>query len=178
MTDTSPQQLEGGILTIPNAIAMSAAAMALVLAVVLNAPAAVPAAGAALPLSFLLAFVAAALVGNTVVQVMYALTAGYRLTEPLQMAAFVKDQNPFVTLCQHVSPWLLLLPGEIPGEDRRDRQLRARRKRSSGRAAREQSRPSRRWRMLFSGDRGGGKASVRGCTRTQDDRDCRQIRLH
>ena len=57
-----------GILTIPNAIAMSAAAMAPVLAVVLNAPAAVPAAGAALPLSFLLAFVAAALVGNTVVQ--------------------------------------------------------------------------------------------------------------
>jgi amino acid transporter len=42
--------------------------MAPVLAVVLNAPAAVPAAGAALPLSFLLAFVAAALVGNTVVQ--------------------------------------------------------------------------------------------------------------
>jgi amino acid transporter len=288
MTATSPQRLESGILTIPNAIAMSAAAMAPVLAVVLNAPAAVPAAGAALPLSFLLAFVAAALVGNTVVQfsrvlpsagsfytfnsrglgpaagfftgwllwigyamlapglfsafgaflhdyllatmhvgipwwwlslaamagvswlslrsirasanldltllvievviflvlgalaiatagsgnttrvflvtsspggftgvglgvvfgflsfigfdaaatlgeetrnpkrsipiavigalgsvglfyvlAMYALTAGYRLTEPLQMAAFLKDQNPFVTLCQHVSPWLL-----------------------------------------------------------------------
>src|ERR1700692_3391963 len=62
------QRLARGVLTIPNAIAMSAAAMAPVLAVVLNAPAAVPAAGAALPLSFLLAFVAAALVGNTVVQ--------------------------------------------------------------------------------------------------------------
>src|ERR1700733_3551575 len=62
------QRLQSGVLTIPNAIAMSAAAMAPVLAVVLNAPAAVPAAGAALPLSFLLAFVAAALVGNTVVQ--------------------------------------------------------------------------------------------------------------
>ena len=63
-----PPQLERGVLTIPNAIAMSAAAMAPVLAVVLNAPAAVPATGAALPLSFLLAFFAAALVGNTVVQ--------------------------------------------------------------------------------------------------------------
>lgn len=60
--------LERGVLTIPNAIALSAAAMAPVLAVVLNAPAAAAAAGAALPLSFLIAFVAAALVGNTVVQ--------------------------------------------------------------------------------------------------------------
>lgn len=42
--------------------------MAPVLAVVLNAPAAVPVTGAALPLSFLIAFLAAALVGNTVVQ--------------------------------------------------------------------------------------------------------------
>jgi len=32
--------------------------------------------------------------------------------------------------------------------------------------------------VAASGDRGGGKASVSGCTRTQDDRDCRQIRLH
>jgi amino acid transporter len=56
------------VLTLPNAIALSAAAMAPVLAVVLNAPAAAAAAGAALPLSFLIAFVAAALVGNTVVQ--------------------------------------------------------------------------------------------------------------
>src|SRR6202790_3376823 len=62
------QRLARGVLTIPNAIALSAAAMAPVLAVVLNAPAAVPAAGAALPLSFLIAFIAAALVGNTVVQ--------------------------------------------------------------------------------------------------------------
>src|ERR1700736_4175995 len=62
------QRLARGVLSIPNAIALSAAAMAPVLAVVLNAPAAVPAAGAALPLSFLIAFIAAALVGNTVVQ--------------------------------------------------------------------------------------------------------------
>jgi phosphatidylglycerophosphate synthase len=60
------QRLARGVLTIPNAIALSAAAMAPVLAVVLNAPAAVPAAGAALPLSFLIAFIAATLVGNTV----------------------------------------------------------------------------------------------------------------
>ena len=64
----SRQQLRQGVLTVPNAIALSAAAMAPVLAVVLNAPAAVPAAGAALPLSFAIAFVAAAFVGNTVVQ--------------------------------------------------------------------------------------------------------------
>ena len=63
-----PVRLQGGVLTVPNAIALSAAAMAPVLAVVLNAPAAAAAAGAALPLSFLIAFVAAALVGNTVVQ--------------------------------------------------------------------------------------------------------------
>jgi len=62
------QQLQRGVLTIPNAIALSAAAMAPVLAVVLNAPAAAPAAGAALPLSFAISFVAAAFVGNTVVQ--------------------------------------------------------------------------------------------------------------
>lgn len=61
-------RLQGGVLTIPNAIALSAAAMAPVLAVVLNAPAAAAAAGGALPLSFLIAFIAAALVGNTVVQ--------------------------------------------------------------------------------------------------------------
>ncbi|HUW87204.1 MAG TPA: APC family permease [Candidatus Paceibacterota bacterium] len=63
-----PHRLKSGILTIPNAIALSAAAMAPVLAVVLNAPAAASAAGAALPLSFLIAFIACALVGNTVVQ--------------------------------------------------------------------------------------------------------------
>ena len=76
MTQTSPApaasaeapRLQGGVLTIPNAIALSAAAMAPVLAVVLNAPAAAAAAGGALPLSFLIAFIAAALVGNTVVQ--------------------------------------------------------------------------------------------------------------
>jgi amino acid transporter len=63
-----PHGLQRGVLTIPNAIALSAAAMAPVLAVVLNAPAAASAAGAALPLSFLIAFIACALVGNTVVQ--------------------------------------------------------------------------------------------------------------
>src|SRR6476620_9146077 len=45
-------RLQRGVLTVPNAIAFAAAA----------------AAGAALPLSFLIAFIAAALVGNTVVQ--------------------------------------------------------------------------------------------------------------
>jgi amino acid transporter len=64
----APHGLQRGVLTIPNAIALSVAAMAPVLAVVLNAPAAAAAAGAALPLSFLIAFIACALVGNTVVQ--------------------------------------------------------------------------------------------------------------
>ncbi|MCU1557708.1 MAG: Amino acid/polyamine/organocation transporter superfamily [Microbacteriaceae bacterium] len=64
----APHRLKGGILTVPNAIALSAAAMAPVLAIVLNAPAAAGAAGAAMPLSFLIAFIACALVGNTVVQ--------------------------------------------------------------------------------------------------------------
>jgi amino acid transporter len=64
----APHRLKGGVLTVPNAIALSAAAMAPVLAIVLNAPAAASAAGAAMPLSFLIAFIACALVGNTVVQ--------------------------------------------------------------------------------------------------------------
>lgn len=68
MKAAAPHGLQRGVLTIPNAIALSAAAMAPVLAVVLNAPAAAAAAGAALPLSFLIAFIACALVGNTVVQ--------------------------------------------------------------------------------------------------------------
>src|SRR3954447_8430520 len=77
MTDTAtttpsssrePHRLERGVLTVPNGIALAAAAMAPVLAVVLNAPAAGPVAGAALPLSFLLAFIACLFVGNTVVQ--------------------------------------------------------------------------------------------------------------
>ena len=67
-SSVEPHRLQRGVLTVPNAIALAAAAMAPVLAVVLNAPAAVPAAGAAMPLSFLLAFVACLLVGNTVVQ--------------------------------------------------------------------------------------------------------------
>ncbi len=62
------QRLERNVLTVPNGIALAAAAMAPVIAVVLNAPAAGPVAGAALPLSFLLAFIACLFVGNTVVQ--------------------------------------------------------------------------------------------------------------
>lgn len=62
------QTLQRGVLTVPNGIALAAAAMAPVLAVVLNAPAAAPEAGAALPLSFLIAFVACLFVGNNVVQ--------------------------------------------------------------------------------------------------------------
>lgn len=65
---TTPRRLQRGVLSVPNGIAMAAAAMAPVLAVVLNAPAAGPSAGAALPLSFLIAFVACLFVGNTVVQ--------------------------------------------------------------------------------------------------------------
>ena len=61
-------RLQKGVLSIPNAVALSAAAMAPVLAVVLNAPGAGPHAGAALPLAFLIAFIACLLVGNSVVQ--------------------------------------------------------------------------------------------------------------
>ncbi len=76
MADPSPvissgpavQRLEKNVLTVPNGIALAAAAMAPVIAVVLNAPAAGPSAGAALPLSFLLAFIACLLVGNSVIQ--------------------------------------------------------------------------------------------------------------
>jgi amino acid transporter len=38
---------------------------------------------------------------------MYALTIGYRLNDPLQMQAFLADANPFVTLGRRVAPWLL-----------------------------------------------------------------------
>src|SRR5215471_18757567 len=65
---SSTHGLQRNILSVPNGIAMAAAAMAPVLAVVLNAPAAAPSAGAALPLSFLVAFVSCLFVGNTVVQ--------------------------------------------------------------------------------------------------------------
>ena len=61
-------RLEKNVLSVPNGIALAAAAMAPVIAVVLNAPAAGPVAGAALPLSFLLAFIACLLVGNSIVQ--------------------------------------------------------------------------------------------------------------
>jgi amino acid transporter len=53
---------------VANGVALAAAAMAPVIAAILNAPAAGPVAGGALPLSFLLAFIACLLVGNTVVQ--------------------------------------------------------------------------------------------------------------
>ena len=62
------QRLQAGVLSVPNGIALAAAAMAPVIAVVLNAPAAAPSAGAAVPLAFLIAFVSCLLVGNTVVQ--------------------------------------------------------------------------------------------------------------
>ncbi|HWZ17466.1 MAG TPA: APC family permease [Ktedonobacteraceae bacterium] len=62
------QRLEKNVLSVPNGIALAAAAMAPVIAVVLNAPAAGPVAGAALPLSFLLAFIACLFVGNSIVQ--------------------------------------------------------------------------------------------------------------
>ncbi|MDT5326470.1 MAG: hypothetical protein QOF25_3622, partial [Mycobacterium sp.] len=61
-------KLERGILTARNCLALSAAAMAPVLAVVLNAPAAGVDAGSALPVAFLLAFVAALFVANTVIE--------------------------------------------------------------------------------------------------------------
>ena len=60
--------LQKDILSVPNGIALAAAAMAPVLAVVLNAPAAAPQAGLALPLSFLVAFIACLFIGNNVVQ--------------------------------------------------------------------------------------------------------------
>jgi amino acid transporter len=46
-------------------------------------------------------------VGVFYVLMMYALTAGYRLNDRSQLSAFIKDANPFVTLGQHVAPWLL-----------------------------------------------------------------------
>lgn len=67
-TSQQVHRLEKNVLSVPNGIALAAAAMAPVIAVVLNAPAAGPVAGAALPLSFLLAFIACLFVGNSVVQ--------------------------------------------------------------------------------------------------------------
>lgn len=61
-------RLQPNILSVPNGIALAAAAMAPVIAVVLNAPAAAPVAGAAVPLAFLIAFVSCLFMGNTVVQ--------------------------------------------------------------------------------------------------------------
>lgn len=71
VTDSSAPpgaRLQAGVLSVPNGIALAAAAMAPVIAVVLNAPAAAPSAGAAFPLAFLIAFVSCLFVGNTVVQ--------------------------------------------------------------------------------------------------------------
>jgi amino acid transporter len=61
-------KLEKGILSLRNCLALSAAVMAPVLAVILNAPAGGADAGGALPFAFLLAFVAALFVGNTVIE--------------------------------------------------------------------------------------------------------------
>jgi amino acid transporter len=46
-------------------------------------------------------------VGVFYVLLMYALTAGYKLNDSAHMAAFLKDANPFVTLAQNVTPWLV-----------------------------------------------------------------------
>src|SRR5579859_7409044 len=67
-TSQQIHRLEKNVLSVPNGIALAAAAMAPAIAVVLNAPAAGPVTGAALPLSFLLAFIGCLFVGNTVVQ--------------------------------------------------------------------------------------------------------------
>src|SRR5947209_16745213 len=67
-TAQKAQRLEKNVLSVPNGIALAAAAMTPVIAVVLNAPATGRVAGAALPLSFLLAFIACLLVGNSIVQ--------------------------------------------------------------------------------------------------------------
>lgn len=67
-TADSGTRLKPNILSVPNGIALAAAAMAPVIAVVLNAPAAAPVAGAAVPLAFLIAFVSCLFMGNTVVQ--------------------------------------------------------------------------------------------------------------
>jgi amino acid transporter len=66
--DPDSPQLAHGILSLRNCLALSAAVMAPVLAVILNAPAAGGDAGAALPFAFLLAFIAALFVGNTVIE--------------------------------------------------------------------------------------------------------------
>jgi amino acid transporter len=46
-------------------------------------------------------------VGVFYVFVMYALAAGYRLDNHAQMAKFLTDANPFVTLARHDTPWLV-----------------------------------------------------------------------
>jgi amino acid transporter len=46
-------------------------------------------------------------VGVFYVIVMYALTAGYGLNDSGKLEAFLSDPNPFVTLGQTVTPWLL-----------------------------------------------------------------------
>jgi amino acid transporter len=45
-------------------------------------------------------------VGVFYVYVMYGLTAGYHLNDPTQLAAFIKDPTPFVTLAHRDAPWL------------------------------------------------------------------------
>ncbi len=67
-TATPTQRLQGGQLSLPNCLALSAAVMAPVIAVILNAPSAGPNSQGALPLSFLVAFVGTLFVANTVVQ--------------------------------------------------------------------------------------------------------------
>jgi amino acid transporter len=46
-------------------------------------------------------------VGLFYIVVMYALAAGYNLKDTAQYRTFTGDANPFVTLAQHYTPWLL-----------------------------------------------------------------------
>ena len=46
-------------------------------------------------------------VGVFYVLSMYSLTAGYHVNDPAQLAKFVKDPNPFMTLGQNLTPWLV-----------------------------------------------------------------------
>jgi amino acid transporter len=46
-------------------------------------------------------------VGLFYIVVMYGLAAGYNLKDAAQYKGFIGDTNPFVTLAQHYTPWLL-----------------------------------------------------------------------
>ena len=65
---TNEPRLRRNNLSLPNAIALSAALMGPVLAVILNAPAAGPSAGSALVLAFLISMIVCLFTGNTLIQ--------------------------------------------------------------------------------------------------------------